>query len=165
MKQWFVVQTKPKQENKAELNLERQGYETYCPRVVQPRRYRGRWRKIVEPLFPRYLFAKLEQGQDDFAPIRFTLGVTSMVRFGGIPKALSSNLVDQLRRLENENQGFSMNRPQWQLGDSIEIVEGAFAGFKGLFHAESGAERVVVLLKLLGREHKVIVEQDSIQPV
>ena len=34
MKQWFVVQSKPKQETTAELNLGRQGYETYCPRCV-----------------------------------------------------------------------------------------------------------------------------------
>ena len=39
MKQWFVVQTKPKQESVAEVNLKRQGYETYYPRVRKKRRF------------------------------------------------------------------------------------------------------------------------------
>jgi len=34
--------SKPKQETTAEVNLGRQGYETYCPRIIQKRRYRRR---------------------------------------------------------------------------------------------------------------------------
>ncbi len=164
MKQWFVVQTKSKQESLAEVNLERQGYETYCPRMIQKRRYRGSWRKTIEPLFPRYLFVHLEQGRDNFAPIRCTLGVSSLVRFGGVPKAVCSNLIEQMKRLEDDNHTIPVSRPAWQPGDEVEILEGALSGFRGLFLAESGAKRVVLLLNMLGREHKVIVKQDTIVP-
>lgn len=164
MKQWFVVQTKSKQELLAEVNLERQGYQTYCPRVIQKRRYRGSWRKIIEPLFPRYLFVQLEQGRDDFAPIRCTLGVSSLVRFGGIPRAVCSNFIEEMKSLEDDNQNLPVSRPPWRPGDEVEILEGVLSGFRGLFLAESGAERVVLLLNMLGREHKVIVKQDTIVP-
>lgn len=164
MKQWFVVQTKPKQESLAELNLERQGYETYCPRVLQRRRYRSGWKKIIEPLFPRYLFIRLEQGRDNFASIRSTLGVTGLVSFGGIPKALSSRLVEEIRSLEDDRLNLRVDTPDWRPGDEVEIVEGAFCGIKGLFLADSGEERVVLLLNMLGSEHHLIVQQDAIVP-
>jgi len=164
MKQWFVVHTKPKQESLAEVNLEQQGYEIYCPRVLQRRRYRGGWRKMIEPLFPRYLFIRLEQGRDDFAPIRFTLGVTSLVRFGGIPKALSSSFIEEMKNLEDDKLNIQVDLPTWRPGDKVEIVEGALCGMKALFLADSGEERVVLLLNMLGGEHKLIVNQDAIIP-
>jgi transcriptional antiterminator RfaH len=137
MKQWFVVQSKPKQETRAEVNLGQQGYETYCPRLIQRRRYRGRRKEVIEPLFPRYLFVRLEQGRDDFAPIRSTLGVTSLVRFGGVPGVLPTGIIEEIKAREDETRGKHVHSPKWQPGDEVEIVEGAFTGLKGLFLAES----------------------------
>ncbi len=162
MKQWFVVQSKPKQEAIAEVNLGRQGYETYYPRIIQKCRHRGRWKQVIKPLFPRYLFVNLEQGRDDFAPIRSTFGVTGLVRFGGVPKALAPGLIEEIKTSEDGKQGIYIDRLQWQPGEKVEIVGGALAGLKGLFLTESAEERVVILLSLLGRENKVVVTQDAI---
>ncbi len=162
MKQWFVVQSKPKQETTAEVNLGRQGYETYCPRIVLKRRNRGRWKQIIKPLFPRYLFVHLEQGRDDFSPIRSTMGVAGLVRFGGVPSALAPSIIDDIKSREDEKQGIHVDPPQWQPGATVEITDGALAGLKGIFLADSGEERVIILLNMLGRENKVVVTQDAI---
>ena len=37
---------------------------------------------VVEPVFPRYLFVRLDFGVTNLAPIRSTLGVSDLVRFG-----------------------------------------------------------------------------------
>ena len=68
MHHWYVIQTKPRQESVAIENLERQGYAAYCPKMAQAkrRRQRQRWQKVIEPLFPRYLFVQLAMGIDDF---------------------------------------------------------------------------------------------------
>ena len=165
MKQWFVVQSKPKQETTAELNLGRQGYEIYCPRIVQKRRYRGLWKQIIKPLFPRDLFVHLEQGRDDFSPIRSTLGVAGLVRFGGVPSALAPGLIEDIKSREDDKQGIHIGLPRWQPGKEVEITDGALAGLKGLFLAESGEERVVILLNMLGRENKVVVMQYAVVAV
>ncbi len=164
MKQWFVVQTKPRQESVAELNLLRQGYRTYCPRILHKRRHRGSWRRIIEPMFPRYLFICLEQGRDNFAPIPFTRGVSGLVRFGGIPRAIADTLIEELKCREDKEHNIALDSSPWRSGDEVEIQDGALRGLRGLFVAESGAERVVLLLNLLGREHRVILAQDSIVP-
>ena len=48
-KQWYVVYTKPCQENPAEENLRRQGYEVYYPRIKQDCHRRGRWTSMIGP--------------------------------------------------------------------------------------------------------------------
>jgi len=162
MKQWFVVQCKPQKEAIAEVNLGRQGYETYYPQILQNCRNRERWKQVIKPLFPRYLFVNLKQGCDDFSPIRSTFGVTDLVRFGGVPKALAPGLIEEIKTSEDGKQGIHIDRLQWQPGEKVEIVGGALSGLKGLFLTESAEERVVILLSLLGRENKVVVMQNTV---
>jgi len=75
---WFVVQTKPRQEKTANLNLIRQGYETYCPDVVVKKRMKDKWVEVVEPLFPRYLFLRSDPTLRDMSPIRSTFDIVSI---------------------------------------------------------------------------------------
>lgn len=163
-KQWFVVHTKPLQETLAEENLRRQGYEVYYPRIKEECRRRGRWTSIIGPLFPRYLFVNLEQGQDNFAPIRSTFGVRDLVRFGGIPKAVSHALIMAIKEREDQAQGMHIMHRDWIPGMEVEIAEGPFAGLKGIFMAESAEKRVIILLHLLGRDNRVTVAQGIVVP-
>jgi len=162
MKQWFAVYTKSRKEALAEVHLQRQGYEVYFPRLQQTRRYRGRWREMIEPLFPRYLFVHLAHGIDNFTPIRSTLGVTDLVRFGSEVKTVPDALIDAIKAWED--QGMIIDNLKWKHGEEVEIIEGSFAGLKGLYEAESSEERVIILLKLLGRDNKVRVARDAVVP-
>lgn len=164
MRQWFAVLTKPRQELRAEEQLRQQGYEVYYPRIRQEQRRRGRWLQVVEPLFPRYLFVQLAQGYDDFAPIRSTIGVSDLVRVGRSPRPLPEGLITELQGREDREQGIHISRPQWQPGMAVEFIEGPFAGIRGVFMAACGAERVLILLRLLGQDNTVAVAQDIIVP-
>jgi len=131
MKQWFVVQSKPRREAVAEVNLERQGFETYWPRIVQSRRSRGKWRKVIEPLFPRYLFVRLEQGRDDFAPIRSTTGVKELVCFGGVPKILQPEIIEEtaargalLQYLQVRGVTLGLNKRDATLDGTVQFGHG-----------------------------------------
>lgn len=164
MKQWFVVQSKPRQEAVAEVNLKRQGFATYCPRIVQTRRFRGQWRKIIEPLFPRYLFVLLEQGRDDFSPIRSTFGVKEFVCFGGVPRTLMPEIIEEIKNRETNAGEIRIGSPPWSAGDEVRIADGAMAGLEGIFLAQCGQSRVLILLRMLGREHSISVSSDAIVP-
>ncbi|NIN33844.1 MAG: transcription/translation regulatory transformer protein RfaH, partial [Gammaproteobacteria bacterium] len=59
MKSWYLIHTKPRQEKLAEENLERQGYEIYLPMAEIRRKRRGRSVRVIDPMFPRYLFIHL----------------------------------------------------------------------------------------------------------
>jgi transcriptional antiterminator RfaH len=79
---WLLAYTKPRQETLAEENLRRQGFEVICPQLRVQKLRRRKWTWVEEPLFPRYLFVGAAD-QQSRAPVRSTVGVASLVRFGG----------------------------------------------------------------------------------
>jgi transcriptional antiterminator RfaH len=68
MLRWYLVHTMPSGEASAELNLTRQGYRVYFPRVVQAMCSAGKLRERMVALFPRYLFLHLNEGRQCLAP-------------------------------------------------------------------------------------------------
>jgi len=165
MHHWYVVQTKPRQESVAVENLERQGYTTYCPQMAQAKRRRQRWQKVSEPLFPRYLFVQLAEGVDNFAPIRSTVGVLNMVRFGEKPATIPQQALDTIQQQEQMFCCETSNTPNWQSGDTVQVVDGPFAGLNGIFQTKNTEERVVILLSILGRENLITVGTNSLIPI
>ena len=147
---WYLVHTRPRQEEVACEHLERQGYGVYLPRLQLPRRRRGRWHDVVEPLFPRYLFAGMQPGEQSLHPIRSTRGVSALVRGGDAYAPVLPTLLKELRAREDA-AGLHQLRPDGlKQGDSVQIVAGPFAGLDAVFHSRQGPDRVRVLLTLIG---------------
>ncbi len=162
---WYAVYTKPKGEEIAQVNLERQGFVVYLPRLKEARRRRGRWVGVVEPLFPRYLFVRLELERDNIAPIRSTKGVTGLVRFGLGPAPVPEGFVESLQRAADEASGCQIiDCTLFKKGDEVKILEGPFAGCNAVFQGASGNERVTILLNLMGRDNPVTVSRHLIAP-
>lgn len=151
-KSWYLVYTKPRQEETALTNLARQGYGVYLPKVRQTRKRQGRRTAVVEPLFPRYLFISLDAQTDNWGPIRSTLGVASLVRFGHEPAKVPDDLVTFLQKQEGEGGLHVWAEPTFEAGDRVSVAEGVFQGYKGILLAKTSRERVVVLLDILGKQ-------------
>jgi transcriptional antiterminator RfaH len=162
---WYLIHTKPSGEALAVRNLERQGYEVYFPRVVQTVRRAGKWLERIGPLFPRYLFLRLNEGQQALGPVTFTLGVTGIVRFGTRYKVVPDRVVGDLQARAEPQSGLHRLRckPKPVPGAAVRVSSGPFDGLEGVFEREAGADRVVVLLKLLGQSAPVCVSVDSIE--
>jgi len=156
MKNWYAVQTKPRRESDAETNLLRQGFEVYLPRIQVSRRRRGKLQPVVEPLFPRYLFVHVDPNEETIAPIRSTVGVSQLVRFGQTLVSIPAEIVDYLRTREDEQSGcYVRESDQFSQGDAIEILDGPFAGLQGVYESASSEERVIVLLDILGDANRL----------
>ena len=74
MKNWYLIKTKPQQEAIAALNLANQGLNVFFPKAVIKNK--------TTPLFPSYLFIKLDNRTQNWTAIRSTKGVNNFVRFG-----------------------------------------------------------------------------------
>lgn len=164
-KKWYLVYTKPRQERTARTNLDRQGYETYLPLMRKSLRRRGRRATSVVPMFPRYLFIHLDQSTDNWGPIRSTLGVVSIVRFGREPARAPDELVNYLHTCEDE-EGVQVIPPEdIRPGTKVRIADGAFTGYEGVYLARSSRERVVVLLQLCGRPARTVLDPDFLEVI
>lgn len=165
MRAWYLVYSKARQERKALENLTRQGYTVYMPRVRTRRRIGSRMRPVVEPMFPRYLLIHLSDESDDWGPIRSTLGVSNLVRFGGVPARVPDALVDGLRARDDADGIQELPEPVLEQGDRVHIVDGLMAGYEAIYCARSGSERVVVLLEIAQRSARITLRRDAIEPV
>jgi len=150
----------------AEANLRRQGYEVYYPRLLRPRRVRRHWVDRVTPLFPRYVFLRLCVGHQAIAPARSTVGVASIVRFGGDYAVVPDAIVENLRMRAAPDTGLHCphSHSAFEPGSNVRIVAGVFDGLEGVFQRESGDERVVLLLGLLGRDTLVQLPAEFVLP-
>jgi transcriptional antiterminator RfaH len=80
---WYLIHTKPRQENIALENLHKQGYTCYLPLFKVEKIRRGKLAVVLEALFPRSLFIQLdtELSSQSWTPIRSTKGVNHLVDF------------------------------------------------------------------------------------
>lgn len=154
---WYVVHTKPRQEQRALLNLQQQGYECYLPTLS---REKIRLDKLVvdeEPLFPRYLFIRLDSQQSgkSWSPIRSTKGVSRLVTFGTEPARVEPQLIEALQ----QRNTLLTNEPQklFSPGERVVITDGPFAGLEAVYQMEDGERRAMVLIELLSKPTQLMV--------
>ena len=78
---WYVIRTKPHQERQAEFHLRQLSVETFLPLLRHNKRIRRQEKTVVEPLFPRYLFARFDIN-DRYRAVNYARGVLKIVEIG-----------------------------------------------------------------------------------
>jgi transcriptional antiterminator RfaH len=129
-------------------------------------RSKGRRRERVVALFPRYLFVRLEEGRQSLAPVRSSVGVSDVVKFGEDYAVVPDAVIRDLRAREDPVSGLH------QLADAAPFARGApvrisaepFGALEGVFERYDGTGRVIVLLSLLGQEAQVCVPIPFVAP-
>ena len=148
---WYVIHTKPRQEQRALLNLEQQGYECYLPLLSVEKLHKGVLTVAVEPLFPRYLFIRLDVGQSgkSWGPVRSTKGVSHLVAFGKEYAKVDEKLIDIIR-----TQGDALcSQPQRLFchGERVLVTAGPFEGIEAIYQISDGESRAMVLIELISK--------------
>ena len=162
---WYVVHAQPQGEVRADVNLRRQGFETYVPRYLRTRRHARRADVVARPLFPRYLFVKFDLDRDRWRAINSTFGVSHLVCVGDEPVAVPHGVVEEIRSREDGDGYVTIGlaaglRP----GSEVRLIDGLFAESQGIIDRTDGDRRVAVLLELLGREVRVFVPAAVVAP-
>lgn len=146
-KRWHLVYTKARHETVAQLNLQRQGFDTYLPLLQMQKRQRNLYQIVTEPLFPRYLFISLNPKIDDWSKIRSTRGCISLVRFGELPASVPDSLIQKLKLSEMSRVANEIE-PGFKSGDKVQIIDGLLAGYEGIVTSKNNQQRVTLLLSI-----------------
>ena len=160
---WHLLYTKPKKEQVAVDNLRRQGFECVLPMVDVAKVSRGQRRVVTEPLFSRYVFIRLCKASQNWSPIRSTIGVSHLVRFGHQVAQVPAEFVAYC-----QNQSSVAPRclvQQLEAGDAVHITSGSFAGYEAVFEQDKGADRAIVLLNIANSFTKLQVDQSILEKV
>ena len=160
---WYLIYTKPQKERAAKENLARQGYEIYLP-MLRKRIRKGRsYHYRNDPLFPRYLFIQLSQQLDDWGPIRSTIGVTHLVKFGDKPAALPDELISGLKIIESEEGVRIPEEKELESGERVRFIDGSMYGYEAIFECKSSSDRVLVLMDIAGTYTRLNVPASTIE--
>jgi len=144
---WYLLHTKPRQEELALVNLERQGYPCFLPRWRREK-MRGRKLSVVsEPMFPRYLFIRLDSGPQgkSWSAIRSTLGVRQLVYFGSQTAKVDDSLIRLLKAKEQSLPTGGL----FAAGEAVVITEGPYAGIEAIYQTQEAEQRSILLLQIL----------------
>lgn len=155
MNAWYVVYTQPQSEHRALHHLMRQGFETYFPSYRKTRRHARREAEVEAPLFPRYLFVRLELTTHKWQAINHTRGVTRLICLNGEPSPLPGGAIEEIQSRQDDTGMIEMTTPEFVKGRPYRIGEGPFEDFTGIFAERIDKNRVVLLLNLLGREIRI----------
>ncbi len=160
---WYAVQTQPSRERFAEENLRRQGYDTYLPQVRRTVRHARRQRDVLRPLFPRYLFVTLDVAVGGWRSVQGTFGVRSLVMEGDRPLAVPRGLVERMIAV-SDAEGCIDLRCDLAPGSPVRFLRGPFANRLGTLAERKDADRVAVLLEILGSTREVEADPADLLP-
>jgi len=158
---WYLIHTKPRQEALALTNLSRQGFECYMPMLRLQKIRQRKTALVAEPMFPRYLFIRLDasgSGQS-WSPIRSTLGVNQLVRFGGQPAKVDGQLIDLIRSREQGTQAQAL----FSAGDNVTVADGPFAGLEAIYQNTDAESRSMILLNILSKPVAMRIDTASLR--
>ena len=164
MNRWYVAHTHPRSEMKALAHLRRQGFFAYLPQYLKRRRHARRTEAVRAPLFPGYLFVRMDIDRMLWRAIRSTVGIRHLICNGESPVAVPEGVVEDIRAREDETGVVPVREPApFQPGESVHVTRGVLRDQVGLFECASDEERVVVLLTLLGRQLRVRLPVDAVR--
>lgn len=161
---WFVVHTKPRDEHRVKEHFERMGIETLLPLTKDFRYPQHKIHPILHPLFPNYLFARLDL-ERHYYKVKWTRGVNRILGVGNEPTPVSELMIQMLRdRMGNDNTVQLLD--DLQEGNLIQVTSGPLKDFVGIFQKGLSSDgRVRILLNLVGRDLPVQIHRWQIQKV
>ena len=163
---WYVIRTKPHQEERADSNLRAWGIETFSP-WLRARHYNSLSRGLtysIKPLFPRYIFARFN-AELMYHKIRFTRGINNVIGFGGIPTIVDDSIIEILKARIGTD-GFVKIGEDFKLGDEVVIRDGLLKNFVGIFERDvNNSNRVRILLKTVSYHNHIIISRDVIEHI
>lgn len=162
---WRVVHAELQAEHIAFNSIQESGFVAFFPRILSATK--GHAARIL-PLFPRYLFVSFNDA-DPWGKILRCRGVARLITFlPGQPARVPDAEIVRLMALGRAGDGVIDDRapkfPRLMSGDSVEVLDGAFAGWKGIVE-RSRDERVRVLLEMLGGPRGVEMHRSMVAPV
>lgn len=167
MMHWYAVQTHPAAEARAVGHLDRQGFETFYPRYHKQRRHARRIEMVEAPLFPGYVFVRLDLGVQRWRAVHSTLGVRRLVCSGELPLPVPGVVMDEIRARGGESGVVAFATPFSGLrpGAVVEITEGPFSECSGLLEEMDDQQRVILLLNLMGRPVRLAIAVEAVRPL
>ena len=161
---WYVIHTKPGNEDRVKINLHNQEIETFSPLLETYQYCNGRMIQKIKPLFPNYIFAKLDL-ELHYYKVKWTRGVNRILGSGTEPVPISARVIQAIKELSGEDNLVKLE-DELRDGDTVQVNSGPFKNLRGVFQRMMSSKgRVRILLSLIGVDVPVQISRWQIKKV
>ncbi len=159
---WYCARTQPKHEHIAAANVSKQlGLEIFHPRLKIERATRRGVVRVIEPLFPCYIFVRCAL-QERVDQIRYVNGISSLVHFGPKIPVVPDQVIEELRQCFDSAEPMAV-QDSVRVGAEVTVAEGSLLGSQGIVvRVLPAKQRVQILLDFLGRTTLAEVDRRSL---
>ena len=147
---WYIVYTRPRHEKNLTKDLEHMGIETYLPMTNEKRKWQDRIKVIECPLFPSYVFVKLESYIQFYNSCK-ARGFVSYLKLGKHLASVRDSVIENIELALNEIDNFEVSTELFPLGKKVTITQGTFSGIGCEIVNHRGRNKVLVRIDLLNR--------------
>jgi transcriptional antiterminator RfaH len=155
---WYVAHTRPRCEKKLAEYCREKGFEVTLPFYKSVRKYERKTVVFEKPLFPNYVFLRLDRAQRQKVYqsdlVANLLDVVDQQQF-------EEQLADILRSLESERE--VLLAPQITAGTRVKITTGPLRGLEGMVETRSGVSYVHLRLDFIGQNVAVKLEASDLE--
>lgn len=162
---WYAVYTRSRHEKMVCQMLQGQeNIQSFLPLHKVMSQWKDRRKLVQRPLFPGYLFVRVEQTQLHL--VAMTNGVSRVLGTGGNPTCVPDEQVETVRRLVEAPYPVEP-WPLLQKGKRVRITAGPLVGLETYITGRKGNRkcRLVVTVELFGRSAAVEIDADHIEPI
>jgi transcription antitermination factor NusG len=159
---WFALQVRSRREALVANYLEGQGFEHFLPLYKSKRRWSDRVKEMEQPLFPGYLFCRLDLCNR--GPLLMTPGVQRIVGVGRTPMPVEEGEIESIRQALCSglpNQPW----PYLQVGERVRVNYGSLVNLEGILVNFKGSNRVVLSVTLLQRSVAMEIDLAWLSPM
>ena len=158
MKNWYVINTKPKKEFQVEKLFTEGGIEIYNPKYMHENK--------IKAFFPGYGFVYFDFPAQ-YQLVKYTRGVKRVVGSREAPTTIHEEVIREIKSREIDGLiELYKYGEEPEIGDEIEVMEGPLKGLRGIFKKELTAkERVIILLNYVTYQGQLIIEKEKLKKV
>ncbi len=160
---WYAIQVQSRLGSVASATLRGKGYDEFLPLYRSRRRWSDRMKELELPLFPGYLFCRLDV-HDRLLPILTAPGVIGIVSAGKTPIPIDDEEIEAIRAVLRSGLA-AQPWPFLQVGSKVYIERGPLTGLEGIIANTDKVYRLIVSVNLLQRSVAVEIDREWARPI
>ena len=143
---WTAFYTKPRSEKKTADRLTAKGFEIYCPCQTVLKQWSDRKKKVIEPVFSSYLFAKVDEKSRQ--EILKDQGIVCNVYWLRKPAVIREEEIQAIQNFLNDYADVSVFSKSFALGEEVEVDGGPLSGQAGVIQSIQGKKAYLMIQAL-----------------
>jgi transcription antitermination factor NusG len=157
---WYALHTMSNCEARVANYLRAFDVEAFLPDYPSRRQWNDRVKTIRRPLFPGYLFGRLQKGLPREA--LGAPGLAHIVGFAGVPEPIPEEEIASVRRLVDSGLNVC-GCPMLKTGARVRMRNGPLKGLEGRLEKIKNQFRLIVSVELLCRSIATEVDLEAIE--